>query len=308
MMNPVSRRAALGMIGAGLIAAPMRRSIAAASTTSPTLVDIETTSGRISRVTHWRASIMRGTITRGTILFSHGAMSSPAKYDPLILPFVAAGFDVWAPLHVDSTDHPDTSLFPGLASWGARIEDMRALSAHVGGSGHIAAGHSYGGLTALTLGGAQAVIPEGVTGPLRDPRTRAVLAFSPPGLAPGLIDGAGYAGLAVPAFIQTGDKDFPPGPLEGAVDPAAWKQHLLAYDSAKTGGDRYALILDGVDHYFGGLICSPERPGPRQSTQMQQAVTLSLQFLRGYGTGSARARAALDGALIDTGPVALWRR
>lgn len=298
-----SRRALLGMVGATFALAPAARGFAASKQGLPRIVAVTTASGRISHVTHWRAPV-----ARGTILFSHGALSSPAKYDPLILPWVAAGFDVWAPLHVDSTDHPDTKAFPGLASWRARIEDMRALSAKVGGHGHIAAGHSYGGLTALTLGGAQAVVPEGIGGSLRDPRTMAVVAFSPPGLAPGLIDGAGYAALAVPALIETGTLDTPPARPGIVVDPDSWKGHLLAYDSAAAGHDRYALVLDGVDHYFGGLICSPERPGPRQSTQMRQAVALSLQFLRGYGLASADARAALIAKLSDTGPVALRRK
>ncbi len=302
MIDTPSRRALLGMIGATLTLAPTR-ALAASKPVRPTVVEVGTAGGRISRVTHWRAPT-----PRATILFSHGALSSPAKYDPLILPWVAAGFNVWAPLHVDSTDHPDTKAFPGLASWAARIEDMRALSAHVGGTGHIAAGHSYGGLTALTLGGAQAVVPEGLTGPLRDPRTMAVVAFSPPGLAPGLIDGAGYAGLAVPALIETGTKDTPPARPGAPVDLESWKGHLLAYDSAQAGHDRYALVLDGVDHYFGGLICSPERPGPRQSVQLQQAVAVSLQFLRGYGLGSAAARASLLGKLSETGPVILRHR
>ena len=303
MIDIPSRRALLGLIGATLTLAPAARTLAASPAALPTIIDVKTAGGRISRVSHWRAPTRRA-----TILFSHGAMSSPAKYDPLILPWVAAGFDVWAPLHVDSTDHPDTKAFPGLASWAARIEDMRALSAHVGGHGHIAAGHSYGALTALTLGGAQAVVPEGITGSLRDPRTIAVVAFSPPGLAPGLIDGAGYAGLSVPALIETGTLDTPPARPGVTVDPDSWKGHLLAYESAAAGHDRFALILDGVDHYFGGLICSPERPGPRQSVQMRQAVALSLQFLRGYGSGSSSARAALIGRLADSGPVVLKRK
>ncbi len=290
----------MGALGTGLASGlPSGRAMAAPQA-SPTTIDVATANGRISRVTHWRAPTRRG-----TMLFSHGALSSPAKYDALVLPWVAAGFDVWAPLHVDSTDHPDTKAFPALMSWGARIEDMRALSAHIGGGSHIAAGHSYGALTALTMGGAQAVVPAGVSGALRDPRTKAVVAFSPPGRAPGLIDGGGYAGLAVPALIQTGTSDVPPGPPGAAVDPGAWRNHLLAYDSAVAGGDRFALVLDGVDHYFGGLICRPELPGPHQSAQMRQAVALSLEFLRGFGLGSAEARRLLIRQLRATGPVML---
>jgi pimeloyl-ACP methyl ester carboxylesterase len=308
MTVDISRRTILGRFGLGglgtaLIALPLSELVAKSAPLPPRTVILPVAAGRTSRVTHWQARVKRG-----TILFSHGALSSPLKYDPLILPWVAAGFDVWAPLHVDSTDHPDTKSFPGLTSWRARIEDMRALSNHVGGSDYIAAGHSYGGLTALMLGGAEAIIPDGVTGPLRDPKAKAVVAFSPPGANPGLIDGAGYAGLAVPALIETGTKDTLPARNGMAVDPASWKNHLLAYDSAAPGHDRYALVLDGVDHYFGGLICSPEKPGPRQTVQLDQAVALSLNFINGYGAGSKRAIRALNSRLSDNGPVVLRKK
>lgn len=303
MIYAPTRRALLGAVGSVAAVLPLSGLLAKTALPGPETIDVPTVTGRISRVTHWRARVKRG-----TILFSHGALSSPAKYDALILPWVAAGFDVWAPLHVDSTDHPDTKSFPGLTSWRARIEDMRALSAHVGGNGYIAAGHSYGGLTALVLGGAEAVIPEGVTGPLRDPKVTAVVAFSPPGLAAGLIDGPGYSALAVPAFIETGTIDILPARPGQVVDPLSWKGHLLAYDSAKPGHDRYALVLDNVDHYFGGLICSPERPGPRQSAQMGQALPLSVHFLLGYGAGSRSDIKALNAKLKATGPVALQRK
>lgn len=43
---------------------------------------------------------------KGTIIFSHGAFSAPWKYTALIDQWVDAGYAVYAPLHVDSTDHP----------------------------------------------------------------------------------------------------------------------------------------------------------------------------------------------------------
>jgi pimeloyl-ACP methyl ester carboxylesterase len=259
--------------------------IARAAENGAEQITIRIADGRSSTVTRWRA-----TVSRGTILFSHGALSAPAKYTALIAPWVAAGFDVWAPLHVDSTDHPDTKQYPGLASWPARIEDMRALAEHVGAVRYVAAGHSYGALVALTLGGASPTPPPGVSGPLRDPRAGAVVAFSPPGPGMGLIDAAGYATLAVPGFIETGTADIPAGT---PPSPAGWRGHLAAYESARTGGDRYALVLDGADHYLGGLICRPELPGPKQQALLDLAVVRSLAFLRGYGLNDGRARQAL---------------
>lgn len=299
MIDPTSRRHALAIIGTSLLAAPAAGLLAAPPRAAPVQVPLRTATGRISMVTRWPVARRKG-----TVLFSHGAASSPARYDRIILPWVAAGYEVWAPLHVDSPQHPDTKAFAGLASWRARIEDMRALAAHVGGR-YIAAGHSYGGLTALSLGGAAAIAPEGIDGALRDPNAVAVVAFSPPGPIPALITREGYAALAVPALVQTGDKDVAPG---GSADPESWKLHLAAYDAAPAGGDRYALVLAGVNHFFGGLICWPDQPGPPQDAQLTRAADLSRLFIDAYGAGSPRARRALDAHLRETGPVILRRK
>jgi len=155
---------------------------------------------------------------------------------------------------------------------------------------HGAAGHSYGALGALALGGAEPLLPEGVPGPLRDPRAVLALAFSPPGAVAPLIDAKGYSGLAVPALIRTGTADIPPG-ADG------WTSHLLAFEFAPARGDRFGLVLDGVDHYFGGAICRPELPGPRQLAQLDRAAALSLLMLQGWAQGAAAARADMLAAV-----------
>jgi hypothetical protein len=288
MESGFSRRTLLSLAGALAVPAFAREPAV------PSLLTLQTEDGRQSSITVWRA----GGRKRGTILFSHGALSAPAKYAALLAPWAAAGFDIFAPLHVDSTDHPEKAKYGGMASWPARIADMRALATHIGNGPYIAAGHSYGALMALTLGGASALLPPGVKGPLRDPRAKAVVAFSPPGLTPPLVDAAGFATLAVPAFIQTGTKDVPPGATE-------WKVHLAAYEAALPGGKRYGLVLDGVDHYFGGLICRPELPGPHQSPQFDDAIALSTLFLHGYGNHDQKAVARLNAQLKDTGATRL---
>lgn len=301
MLEKPSRRDAIFVLGGAFAVLPVASfSAEAKSATSSDIVEVKTVTGRMSTVTHWRAAG-----SKGTILFSHGAASAPSKYDRIILPWVSAGYDVWAPLHVDSPEHPDTKSFPGTTTWRARIEDMRALAAHVGGR-YISAGHSYGGLTALSLGGAAADLPEGISGPLRDPNAIAVVAFSPPGPIPGLISAEGYAGLAVPALIQTGDKDVPLGKAPATAD--GWKVHLAAYEAAAAGGDRYALVLEGVNHFFGGLICWLDQPGPPQSAQLDRAADLSRLFIDAYGTRSKRARRLLDAQLRDSGPVILRKK
>lgn len=262
---------------------------------------LRTAAGRAIAVTHWRPKGLR----RGTILFSHGAASAPWKYARLIESWAAKGWEIFAPLHVDSTDHPDSQAFPGLMSWAARIEDMHLLSEHLGKGDYVAAGHSYGGLVALTLGGAAAVAPPDLRKPLADPRARCVLAFSPPPPLPGLITAEGYAALSVPALIQTGTKDMWPAAPPG---PDAWQGHLAAFDAARAGGNRYALVLEGVDHYFGGAICRPELPGPPQLIQLADAIYLSLLFGDAYYRRDKVARNRLDAALADSGPIIFQRK
>ncbi|MET0241201.1 MAG: alpha/beta hydrolase [Sphingobium sp.] len=299
MTFDLSRRRLLVTGAAGLLLPSMAWATEAVTATAQS-VALKGPDGRVISAWHWRAKGRR----LGTIVFSHGALSAPRKYALLIQPWVAAGYDVVAPLHVDSTDHPHRADFPGLTGWTARIEDMRAVSAYVGGR-YIAAGHSYGGLTALTLGGCDAMVPAGVAAPLRDPNARVVLAFSPPPAIPVLMGPRGYSTLAVPALIQTGTADLPPGAPAG---PDGWRAHLDAYEAAADGGDRYALVLDDVDHYFGGAICDPDKPGPARADQVARAVDVSLMFLRAYAGKSAPARKAIDARLGRSEGMTLYHK
>lgn len=258
--------------------------------------------GREIRISEWKPAGK----AKALVLFSHGAASSPQFYEALFRPWLAAGFHILAPLHVDSLEHPRTMEFPGLASWRARIEDMRVLSAHVGKQAWIAAGHSYGGLVALTMGVAAAVVPQGLSGPLADPGVRAVVAFSPPAPIPALCTAQGYAALAVPALIQTGTKDLAPG--APSPDPESWRGHLVPFESAAPGGNRYGLVLEGVDHYFGGAICRYDLPGPKQLDRLSDAGRLSALFVDGYGRNIRSARRRLEQQVAQSLPVRLLHK
>lgn len=232
---------------------------------------------------------------RGTILFSHGYASAPWKYELLIRHWVAAGYQVRAPLHMDSTDHPRHTELSGASIWAARLLDMRALSAELGTETYIAAGHSYGALTALVLGGAESVIPEGLSAPLADPQVTVVLAFSPPPAIPDMIPASGYAKLARPALIQSGTRDVAMGSDE------KWEQRMDAFHAAAAGGHRYGLVLEGVDHYFGGAICRPELPGPAQLEELSIAAEVSVKMLQAYSEGDPAAREYLQQSLSSSG-------
>lgn len=253
---------------------------------------------RAVSVLHWTPA----SHTKAVILFSHGAASAPMKYDTLINQWVAEGYQVYAPLHVDSVDHPQRDKYSGLDSWRTRIEDMHVLSEYIGEGPYIAAGHSYGALTALVRGGVSALIPPGISVPLSDPKATLVLAFSPPQAIPGFIEKSGYASLGVPALIQTGTADVPMG------SDASWEGHLDAYYSAEKGGSRYALILDGVDHYFGGAIGRPELPGPAQLAELNKTAEISLLLIEAQFQQNDEAHQLLQHLLNHDGPAVLLMR
>lgn len=293
-----SRRTLLTGAGALVLSGPLL----AAAPVAPRSWELAGPDGRAIAVTEWRPV---GRV-RGTILFSHGAGSAPQYYPDFVAAWLGAGFRVLAPLHVDSREHPRTKDYPGLASWKARIEDMQGLIAHLGEEPFVAAGHSYGGLVALTLGGAEAVPPQGLAGPLVPRLARAVLAFSPPAPVPVLMTAAGYATLKVTALVQTGTRDVPPG--NAASDPESWRGHLIPFTAAAPGGHRYGLVLNGVDHYFGGAICDYSQPGPPQREALAVAARLSALFLAAWGENRPSARRRLDRLVGETPLMSLERR
>lgn len=258
-------------------------------------------SGRKSLIWHWPAADEK----IGSIAFSHGSYSAPWKYENLVQPWREAGYDIWAPVHVDSADHPLRERYPMPATWMARLEDMRAVSALIGVP-YVAAGHSYGALTGLVMGGADGIIPENLRGPLRDSLVRCVIALSPPPPMPGLIEPGGYAGLAVPALIQTGHRDLMPGWPE---IEEGWRVHLPAYEEARLGGDRYLLVLDGVDHYFGNAIGEPGRDAAPQLEALVETVAISRLFMKAFfPDAKVGARQHLDARLTALGPARLEKK
>jgi len=294
---PIDRRGLL--VGAGALVASARLGAMGTRPVAERQFTLTGPGGREIRVSEWKP---RGQ-AKALVLFSHGAASSPRFYEAIFGPWLAAGFHILAPLHVDSIEHPRTKDFPGLASWKARLEDMRVLSAHVGKRPWIAAGHSYGGLVALTMGGAAAIPPEGWSGPLRDANARAVVAFSPPAPIPVLCTAEGYGKVAVPALVQTGTADLLPG-----MTGEGWRGHLVPYEAAAPGGNRYGLVLEGVDHYFGGAICRYDLPGPKQLDRLADATRISTLFVDAYGRGDKGAVRRLDALVSDVLPVRLLRK
>jgi dienelactone hydrolase len=271
---------------------------AAAARTHSQALSAPTDDKRTMAVTYVAARGKR----RGVILFSHGLRSAPKHYARLFDAWCEGGYDIYAPLHVDSAEYPDYETIPQDASWPTRLYDMRAVANLAGQDRFIAAGHSYGAMVALTLGGATPTTPPGfTTESMRDHGAVCVLSLSPPGLIPGLISPEGYSKLAVPALVQTGDRD-------SFVPEIPWQSHLTAYEQAP-GGDKYSLVLDGVDHGFGGLIYDPIMFALNdQRAQLDEANRLSILFLDAFGDQDTKARSRLDKAVGQPGIAHLTRK
>jgi pimeloyl-ACP methyl ester carboxylesterase len=201
---------------------------------------------------------------RGLIPFSHGANSSGAKYDRLCGALAAAGFLVAAPTHADSPDHPGGGSIPRERGIPLRLADMRGLIAEgvAAGLPVIAAGHSYGALIAQMLGGA---------GGAPDAAVAAVVAWSPPGPFPPAITADLWKTVARPMLVETGTADTLP------MMAPTWDVHRVSHDVAPTPG--VLFVGAGVDHYFGNIICRPERTEPPQEAQFADALAVTLAFV-----------------------------
>lgn len=219
------------MVAVLLLCAGMQAVSAAPTATVP----LQVSSQRTTSMAVWEPDVVRG-----VVLFSHGHGAWPERYDALLQTWRDAGFAVVAPLHVDSMRHPDRETFSLQQGFGERMADMKAASAYAAarwpGVTMAAAGHSYGTLVSLALGGALSGLA-----PLRDPRVSAVVGYSSPGRIPGLVTPSSYASVAVPVLLVTGDKDFVPGFVG---DP---RDHLYPVQTAPAG-DKYAVVLSGGDH------------------------------------------------------------
>ncbi|WP_033920597.1 alpha/beta hydrolase family protein [Sphingomonas sp. 37zxx] len=215
---------------------------------------------------------------QGVVLLSTGHGSSPEKYDALASAWKTAGFAVVAPLHVDSLRYPGREKFTMQASFGERIADLKAASAYAAATWPtlpvIAAGHSFGTLSALCLGGGLSYI-----GDFRDPTIKAVIGFSSPGRLPGLIQPHAYASDALPILLITGDRDMVPGVVTD------WQDHLMPVQTSPAG-DKYAISYAGAGHELVGTPADPN---------FAAAVTASTRFLQAYALGDAPAKAWLRG-------------
>lgn len=261
------------------------------------------------------------------VVFSHGAYSSGDDYDPILDAWARRGFVVISVTHRDSVrlGVKRGTNEPRYFAW--RLDDMEALLARlpealqsvpqgaavarrVDLTRIAAAGHSFGGLVAQTLGGAtyfDATSKD--TRTRRDLRVRAVLILSGAGPFPPTLREADFATLKVPTFVSVGTNDLAQAP---GLTGEQWRR--LPFDLAAPG-DKFRLTLRGADHYFGGSVGRDDLPrSERAGDFLQIYARLSGDFLDAYLRNDARAAARLAsqagaaGAGRDVDPLATLER
>jgi len=223
------------------------------------------------------------------IVFSHGAYSSKDDYAPILDDWAGHGYVVLAVTHRDSTRLGAVrgKSDPRFMSW--RIEDMRllidrldtALTA-VPGLAERAdprrlaiAGHSFGGLIAQTIGGATLRDPaSGAAVSHQHPAVRAVIIFSGAGPMPPVLQREDFLSLTLPTLVTVGTKD-----LDQAPGMTGYEWRRLPYDLIAPG-NKHLLVLDGADHYLGGIVGRDDLPrSPDAPAYLNAFNTASRLFL-----------------------------
>lgn len=222
-------------------------------------------------------SVWESANPRGIVLFGHGFNSNPSRYDALLTGWAEAGYQVYAPLAVDSLQHPDNAAYNPQTATQARIETLQMMRGFIA-QAHpdtpvILAGHSFGSLMSLLGGGASFV-----AGTLDGPPVAGVLAFSSAGALPQLLGADPYASLDVPMLMITGTQDLVP---QFVPD---WRAHRLPFDTSPAG-DKYLAIVEDGDHSIVRMA------NPRDAATLP---LLSRLFLDAYAGGDESARAVLS--------------
>lgn len=259
---------------------------------------------KTNRMVDLRISYPVGEAQYPLIVFSHGHFLDNKSYQHLTDHWVANGYIVIAPKHIDSGDMDKVSALSKKVGsdwvWASRIlelssiiDNAKRIMASLGefeGSVTIerviAAGHSLGALSSQQLAGAalerQSNSLYSIPDTLSDERIVGVVAVSPPGLMPDYLSKRTWKNFSTPQLVVTGTKDFFPNLWPNYQD------HFVSYHSA-VAGNNYLLVLNEVDHYFGNLIGRLERKETPQVNALNTLKEISLKFIKSYLTGDDKA-------------------
>lgn len=232
------------------------------------------------RTTHVRIMVPRPQDAPApVVLFSHGANATGYFYDAILQPLCDAGFVVLTVDHLDAGGPAAPESVPPKGLFNSRVADLALPLSHTDqidslcrGMGvdpdwqrTCVMGHSFGAVVAMSLAGAtvvQSLNQKASTNP--HPAIGAVITVSPPGPREGLVPLEAWGSVAIPSLTITGTDDILPGFIDD------WRQHIAGYEIG-SDGRRWQVVGQGVDHYFGGLICRLSE-GPKAEAQRPALV------------------------------------
>ena len=222
------------------------------------------------------------------VLFSHGIWSDNTEYDRLLKHWASYDMVVLAPNHVDGG-----GMLRGIFSsirYGQlgliykRIEDLdrildrlhiiaEKIDRRIDARRIIAAGHSFGAFSAQQLVGAGAYNPDADRYDyLADPRIMAALAVSPPGPMFDYITEQSWTEVGKPMLVTTGTRDT------NARFWPDWRLHKMSFETSLPG-DKYALVVQGADHFLGNLICRTDRNAEPQRHALMMVKAATTAFI-----------------------------
>ena len=200
------------------------------------------------------------------IVLSHGTFSSSDKYNLVVEFWAERGYVVILPNHLDA----NYGIIPSktedmIRIIHTRISDMSFILDNLDASEGqnpglkgklnrhqiIAAGHSIGTQVVLVNTGQRIRNPTNnyVTESSED-RFMAAVMLSDPGKMAMMPDDT-WKGGSAPTFLSTGSEDY--GLMGDGRREAEYQNEILTLPDESTG-DKYLLLIERGDHYFGGLI------------------------------------------------------
>jgi alpha-beta hydrolase superfamily lysophospholipase len=215
----------------------------AVAVAGPQIVTLPASQGRELQLMVWRMES-----PKAVVVFSAGGGGRPTNYESMLSALAARGFSVVAPVHDDPLARGDLSGDGGPASFAARVEDLALARGYAqassAGAPMVVMGHSFGSMMSSLAIGARTP-----AGPQADPAVKGLIAFSTPGLIPGLVTADAYTDLNAPVLLVTGDRDVVPGFVTD------WRDHRAVFDRSRAPGS-ILVVVPGGDH---NLIASADR-------------------------------------------------
>ena len=226
------------------------------------------------------------------MFFSHGTFSNKESYDLVLSHWASYGFVVIAMDHEDANYarvpngiEDMENIVDGRAVDLSRVLDhlndleqtVPALAGAMDKTRIGAAGHSLGSMVAMLTGGLVERHPE--TGEMRahdETRVQAVVMLSDPGKM-ALQPIEMWRGLTLPTFVVTSPDDI--GLMGDGMTETLYEMEVMSGADAPKGS-KYFMTIDGLDHYFGGLVQreKPDLKDDHEALELFKAA--STAFLR----------------------------